>query len=122
MMPPIPMLRGLLRNALSTVVILFAGLSWAGPAGIVLDRTHPNVRAAMALQEKITPEILKWPDVLGTAVGINQAGQPDLVVYVEANARSRAKMIEATLFQFLYIPVRTELTDRFTAYERPPGR
>jgi len=122
MKPPNQILHGLLRNAVCSVVILFAGLSWAGPAGVVLDRSHPNVRAAMALQEKITPEILKWPDVLGTAVGINQAGQPDLVVYVEANARSRAKMIEATLFQFLYIPVRTELTDKFTAYERPPGR
>ena len=120
-MPPIPTVCGLLRNALSTVVILFAGLSWAGPAGIVLDRTHPSVRAAIALQEKITPEILKWPDVLGTAVGVNEAGQPDLVVYVEANARSRAEMIQATLLQFLNIPVRTELTEKFTAYKGPHG-
>src|SRR5437868_1402486 len=122
MMPPIPALRGLLRNAVSTIVILFAGLSWAGPAGAVLDRKHPSVRSAIALQEKITPEILKWPGVLGTAVGVNPAGQPDLVVYVEANARSRAQMIQATLLQFLNIPVRTELTDRFTAYERAPGQ
>ena len=120
-MPPIPALCGLLRNALCAAAILFAGLSWAGPAGGVLDRTHARVRAVITLQEKITPEILKWPDVLGTAVGINEAGQPDLVVYVEANARSRAEMIQATLLQFLYIPVRTELTDKFVAYKRPPG-
>src|SRR5436309_10706514 len=121
MMPPTPTLCGLLRNALSTVVFLLAGLWWAGQVGIVLDQTRPSVRAAIALQEKITPEILKWPDVLGTAVGVNQAGQPDLVVYVEANARSRAEMIQATLLQFLNIPVRTELTEKFTAYKGPHG-
>jgi len=113
------MLRGLLFNALCAVAILFAGLSWAGPAGAVLDRSHASVRAAIALQEKITPEILKWPEVLGTAIGVNGAGQPDLVVYVETNALSRAEMIQATLLQFLYIPVRTELTDKFTAYKGP---
>src|SRR5437868_15271758 len=104
MMPPIPILRGLLLNALSSAVILFTGVSWAAPAGVVLDRSHARVRAAIALQEKITPEILKWPDVLGTAVGLDDAGQPDLVVYVEANARSRAEMIQTTLLQFLNIP------------------
>jgi len=107
----------MLRNALSTVVILIAGRSWAGPVATVLDRSHASVRAAIALQEKITPEILKWPDVLGTAVGVNEAGQPDLVVYVESNAISRAEMIQATLLQFLNIPVRTELTDKFIAYK-----
>ncbi len=116
-MPPNPTLRGMLRNALSTVVILIAGRSWAGPVATVLDRSHASVRAAIALQEKITPEILKWPDVLGTAVGVNEAGQPDLVVYVESNAISRAEMIQATLLQFLNIPVRTELTDKFIAYK-----
>src|SRR5947209_3480348 len=73
----IPTLCGLLRNALFAAAILFAGLSWAAPAGIVLGRSHPSVRAAIALQEKITPEILQWPDVLGTAVGVNRAGQPN---------------------------------------------
>src|SRR5438876_1021078 len=121
MLPPIPTLCGLLRKALCAAAILFAGLSWAAPAGVFLNRNHARVRAAIALQEKITPEILRWPDVLGTAVGINEEGQPDLVVYVEANARSRAEMIQATLLQFLNIPVRTELTEKFTAYKGPHG-
>ena len=120
-MPPIPILRGLLRKALYAAGILFVGLSWAAPAGVVLDRSHAKVRAAIALQEKITPEIMTWPAVLGTAVGVNEAGQPDLVVYVETNTSSSAEMIRATLLQFLYLPVRTELTEKFVAYKAPPS-
>jgi len=121
MTPPIPILSRLLINALSTVAFLIPGLSWAGPAAAILDRSHASVRAMIALQEKITPEIMQWPDVLGTAVGVNEAGEPDLIVYVETNARSRAAMIQSTLLQFLYIPVRTELTDKFIAYKANRG-
>src|SRR5437867_3905834 len=110
-----------LRKLVSTLTVLVAGLSWAGLPGAVLDETHAGVRAASALQNVITAEVMKWPEILGTAVGVNEAGEPDLVVYVEANSRWRADMVQAMLLRYLSIPVRTELTERFVAYKGRPG-
>jgi hypothetical protein len=40
------------------------------PAGL-LTTDHPNVKAVMAVQKGITPDMMKLPGVLGTAVGLD---------------------------------------------------
>src|ERR1041385_3528773 len=76
-----------------------------------LDENHPNVRAAMALQNQITSGVMTWPGVIGTAVGLNSAEQADIVVYVDRTGPVHPQMIQAVLLQFLFVPVRTELSD-----------
>ena len=41
----------------------------APPAGI-LDDTQANVRAVMAVQGQVTPDLMQRPGVLGSAVGL----------------------------------------------------
>jgi len=55
----------------------------AAPPAELLDQTHHGVKAAMALQSAITPDLMKRPEVLGSAVGLNEAGQLALVVFVD---------------------------------------
>src|ERR1044071_2031894 len=116
MMPPIPIVRCLRLAVLLTAAILFGNFSRAGTAD-VLNRRHAKVQVAMTLQERITREILKWPGVLGTAIGVSEAGQPELVVYVDRSAPVRAELIQSTLLQYVLIPARMELTDKFVAYK-----
>src|SRR5205085_12036532 len=78
-------------------------------------------RAATPLPNRITPDLLTWPRFLGTAVGLNAAGEPDVVVFVDRNGPSRPEAIQAVLLQLMSIPVRTELSDKIIAYKGRPG-
>lgn len=46
-----------------------------------LDRTHPQIQAAMALQERHTPWLMALPDVVGTATGLSETGRPAILVF-----------------------------------------
>jgi hypothetical protein len=100
------------------LVITSLGSLIGAPA--VHDETHKNVKAVMALQQALTDDVLQWPDILGTAVGLNNGGDPDLVVYVDSKGSTHGDLVEAVLFQYLYIPVRAEVTDKFVAYKGQP--
>ena len=98
--------------------LFLANFSWAGGSAETLDATHASVRAVAALQSIVTPEIMKWQDVLGTAVGIDGVGQPHLVVYVENNQVSPGAV--ALALRVLNIPARVEPTERIVAYRSNP--
>ena len=91
------------------------------PAGL-LATDHPNVKAVMSVQKDITPSIMKLPGVLGTAVGLDDAGQTALVIYVDQDSPSRADIIRALPPQVRGIGVKVELTEKFRAFVgKPPG-
>jgi hypothetical protein len=77
---------------------------------------HPAVRSVIALQAAVTPELMAWPGVLGTAVGAEAAEEPGLVVYVDEEAPMRADIINAFPPQLLGHPVKIEVTEKFRAY------
>src|SRR5438128_508237 len=62
-----------LACAISACVFLAVGLCVAAPPD-VLDETHPAVRAVIAVQDEVTPELLQQPEILGTAVGVDAVG------------------------------------------------
>ncbi len=45
-----------------------------------LAPSHPNLAAAIAVQERHTPALMAMPDVVGTAVGATDDGQPAILV------------------------------------------
>jgi hypothetical protein len=45
-----------------------------------LAPTNPNLAAAIAVQERNTPALMAMPDVVGTAVGATEDGQPAILV------------------------------------------
>jgi hypothetical protein len=106
---------GIALVALSSTVVQ------AEPPADILDLTHASVKAVVALQSAVTPDLMKWPDVLGTAVGFNQAGQPTLVVFVDWNGASHADIVRALPPTLRGIAVRAELTDTFRAFVGKPG-
>ena len=110
---------GFLCRAAALLILVNVYSLSAAPA--VHDETHRSVRAVMALQKALTDDVLQWPDILGTAVGVNDSGVPDLVVYVDAEGSTPPALVQAVLLQYLSIPTRPELSEKFVAYKGPPG-
>lgn len=102
-------------------IAIAATVVWAGPPAGILDQTHASVKAVMALQSAVTPDLMKLPDVLGSAVGLDDAGQPALVVFVNRDGASRADVVRALPPALRGIAVRAELTDAFRAFAGKPG-
>ena len=85
------------------------------PPGL-LTTDHPNVKAVMAVQRDLTPDMMKLPGVLGTAVGLDDSGQTALVIYVDRDAPTRAEIIRGLPAQLRGVGLKVELTDKFRAY------
>lgn len=102
------------------VVTLSAGLAVsAGRAqsgSEEFDERHLAVRNAIAMQQEVTRGVMNWPDVLGTAVGAGEDGQPSLVVYVHHQGPSAAAVLRAMPGQYRGVRVQVQLTDKFVAY------
>lgn len=60
--------------------LLVMGFS-ASAAPVLPDRDDPRVQSAMAVQERHTDELMQLPDVVGTGVGVDETGQPTIVVF-----------------------------------------
>jgi hypothetical protein len=93
----------------------------AEPPGDVLHSEHARVTSALAVQSAVTPELMQWPDVLGSAVGLNEAGQPALVVFVDRDGPSHKEVVQALPALLGGIPVRPHLTDKIRAFGGKPG-
>jgi hypothetical protein len=101
-------------------VVLSLVASAAPPAG-VLDDTHAAVRAVMAVQGQVTPDLMRQPEILGTAVGLDTAGTPVLTVYIDRDSANAGEVIRNLPRQFRGVGVQIHLTDKFRAMARPPG-
>ena len=110
-----------LRNGLAAVASLFLafGTAQAAPPG-VLDASHPSVRAVMAAQEEVTAKWMAQDGVLGTAVGLDAAGEPALVVYVDRDVDNVADVVRSFPPHARGgVGVRVELTEKFRAMAKP---
>jgi hypothetical protein len=59
-----------------------------------LTEDHPSVAKAIEVQERHTPWLLAKLGVVGTGVGLNDAGQVALIVYTKADVRDIPLIIE----------------------------
>ena len=110
----------LLFLATITFVFLSAG-AFAAPSPGVLDETHAAVQAVMSVQAEVTSDLMRQPEILGTAVGVDTAGTPVLTVYVDQDAANAGEVIRNLPREFRGVGVRVDLTDKFRAMARPPG-
>ena len=108
---------------LATIALVFLspGAFAAPPAG-VLDETHAAVQAVMSVQSEVTSDLLRQPEILGTAVGIDMAGTPVLTVYVDRDSANAGEVIRNLPREFRGVGVQVHLTDKFRAMRGPPGR
>ena len=87
-------------------------LQSAGP----FDSRQPDVRAALIAQERHNPRLRATAGVVGTAVGLNSAGQAVVRVFTTS---AGVAGIPASLDN---VPVAVEVTGRFIARSDPTGR
>ncbi len=73
--------------AFASLFVAFGGQA-ATPPGL-LDNDHAAVRAVIAVQQEVTAEWMRRPEVLGTAVGLDAAGASALVVYLGSRRSQR---------------------------------
>jgi hypothetical protein len=117
------------RQFLRALVALSAGVlsgfvtlsSFAAPPAGVLDENNANVRAVMAVQKEVTADWMRQPEVLGTAVGLDAAGNTSLVVYVDQDAKNAGEVIRSLPQNLRGVNVRVELTDKFRSMAKPGG-
>ena len=105
----------------TTFVTLLCASVWAGPPTETLDLSHASVKAVLALKAAVSSDLMRLPDVLGTAVGLNEAGQPALVVFVDRDGAARADVVRGLPPALGGIPLRVELSDIFRAFAGKPG-
>jgi hypothetical protein len=117
------------RQFLRALVALSAGVlsglvtltAFAAPPAGVLDETHANVRAVMAVQQEVTADWMRQAEVLGTAVGLDAAGNTSLVVYVDQDAKNAGQVIRNLPQNHRGVNVQIELTEKFRAMAKPGG-
>ncbi|HMJ05221.1 MAG TPA: hypothetical protein VK474_03100 [Chthoniobacterales bacterium] len=105
--------------AFASLALAFSN-SAASPPGL-LDETHAAVRGVMAAQEQVTAQWMQQREVLGTAVGLDAAGNPALIVYVDRDAVDAAEIARSLPARVAGTGVRVELTDKFRAMAKPGG-
>lgn len=117
------------RQFLRALAALSAGIlsglvsltAFAGPPAGVLDDTHANVRAVMAAQHEVTADWMRQPEILGTAVGLDGAGNTSLLVYVDQDASNVGEVIRNLPRNVRGVGVQVQLTDKFRAMAKPGG-
>ena len=111
----------LVRVCIVLVTTFASGLAWGDTAPTGFDETHAKVKSVMALQHEITADLMMVPDVLGTAVGLSESGEPALVVYVDQGGKNMSDVVHALPPQLRGVAVRAHLTDKFLAFKGRPG-
>jgi hypothetical protein len=108
-----------LLGAVGSLFLPFT-LTATPPAG-VLDLSHANVRAVIAVQDQVTGDWMREPTVLGTAVGVDASGTAALTVYIDRDAGNAGDVIRNLPRDVRGVGVQVELTDKFRAMARPGG-
>lgn len=110
-----PMIIGRILKAGLALIGLVTAQTATAQSSVALDHMHAGVRAVMALQAEVTPGLMASDAVLGTAVGLDDADQPGLVVYVDRNHGAVASVIRSLPPQLRGIAVKVEVTEKFRA-------
>jgi FG-GAP-like repeat len=100
----------------AVIVPLFLSISaFADPPAGILDDTHAAVQAVMAVQGEVTPDLMRQPGILGTAVGVDAADVPVLTVYVDRDAADAGKVVRNLPRELRGVGLQVQLTDKFRA-------
>lgn len=84
-----------------------------------LSYANPRVQEVMTVQEDVTPDLMAGKDVLGTAVGLDNNGEPEIVVYVNLEGKNPAVTARKIPQHLRGKGVRVEFTEPFSAMRRP---
>lgn len=112
------------RRAISLAVGALSLIAWSGCADreepltapdLRAAQAPPNIRAAIAAQERHSPALLRIPGVAGTAVGLGDNGQPVVQIFLEQPGIQVPDHLDR-------VPVAVSVTGRFYASVDPTTR
>jgi hypothetical protein len=91
----------------------------ADPAkiGPSFHENHPGIRATIAVQDRHTRGLMAIPEVVGTAVGLTETGQPAVLVFLKGTPPPG--LLPENLEG---VPVVAKLTGAFVAMQPPAGK
>ena len=69
----------------------------------------------MAVQQDVTADWMRQPEILGTAVGINDSGNTSLLVYVDQESSNAGEAVRNLPRNIRGVEVQVQLTDKFRA-------
>jgi hypothetical protein len=103
----------------------FAFSAFGDPAVGVLDQTDVRVQSVIAAQDEVTPALMRRPEILGTAVGVSENGNPTLTIYVNRDTPNVEQAVRTLPREVRGTPVQVELMDEVramgnTAKQTPP--
>jgi hypothetical protein len=94
----------------------------AGLPEQALSHANPRVQEVMEVQEAVTPELMSMPDVLGTAVGRGDDGEPTILVFVNLDGTNPAASARKIPKELRGEKVTVAFTEPFRALPRKgPG-
>jgi hypothetical protein len=108
-----------LGKLVAAFAFMTSPLAMALPPGL-LDNNHPAVQAVIAVQKTVTDTWMQQPEVLGTAVSVNESGTPVLAVYVDRDAAKAGDVIRGLPKNARGIDVQVHLTDKFRSMRGNP--
>src|SRR6266700_250272 len=108
-----------LGKLIAGFAFMISPLALALPPGL-LDNNHPAVQAVIAVQKSVTDTWMQQPEVLGTAVSVNESGTPVLGVYVDRDAAKAGDVIRDLPKNIGEIDVQVHLTDKFRSMRGNP--
>jgi hypothetical protein len=100
-------------------LLLAVSLSATPPPGL-LDLNNAAVRTVISAQQEVTGNWMLTPGILGTAVGLDAAGAPALVVYVDRDDANAGEVARSLPAETGGAKVRVEMTDNFRALAGGP--
>jgi hypothetical protein len=106
------------RFVRSAATLGLLAIAIAPASAELLERNHPRVRAAIAVQREVTPVWMSKPEVLGTAVTLDPSGATAVAVYVDRDAQEAANAVRNIPDQWRGVPVQIRLTDKFEALRK----
>ena len=112
--------------ALSLTLMLGCGDDYNTPSGpeevqeiLLLSPDNPQVRAVMAVQDRHTEDIMSRPGVVGVATGLDEDGNPAIIVMMESLSLSKKALLPD---EFESIPVIVQVTGQIKALKGKPPK
>jgi hypothetical protein len=90
----------------------------------VLSKENPLISAIIPVQEKYTDDLMKIPDVIGTAVGLNNDGKPCILVLTKTDIKAEALAkgnVNPIPDRLENIPVEIMVTGEIKIFKGGPG-